>query len=191
MVVTATAAGEETLLEQVASGDREAFGALVRPHLSGLLAFAVRVAPDHAAGEDALQDVLSQAFQTLQRKPADQLSQLDIRPWLFRSVINRLRRMGRQRREVPVGLSLEAGHSPDAEETAGRRALLSVVDAELRKLPRDWRAAILLRHHAGYPPEEIAQILDRPSGTIKAWIHRGTRRVRAALPDDIVEGGYQ
>src|SRR5438132_1294428 len=126
MVVTATAAGEETLLEQVASGDREAFGTLVRPHLSGLLAFAVPVAPD-----------------------------------------------------------------PAAEETAGRRALLSVVDAELRKLPRDWRAAILLRHHAGYPPEEIAQILDRPSGTIKAWIHRGTRRVRAALPDDIVEGGYQ
>jgi len=88
-------------------------------------------------------------------------------------------------------LDVFRGHSPDAEETAGRRALLSVVDAELRKLPRDWRAAILLRHHAGYPPEEIAQILDRPSGTIKAWIHRGTRRVRAALPDDIVEGGYQ
>jgi RNA polymerase sigma-70 factor (ECF subfamily) len=191
MVVTATAAREATLLELVAAGDREAFGTLVRPHLQGLLAFAVRVAPDHAAGEDALQDVLSQAFMTLQRKSTDELSQLDIRPWLFRSVINRVRRLGRQRREVPVGLSLDAGHSPDAEETAGRRALLSVVDAELRKLPRDWRAAILLRHHAGYPPEEIAQILDRPSGTVKAWIHRGMRRVRAALPDDIVEGGYQ
>jgi RNA polymerase sigma-70 factor (ECF subfamily) len=188
-VVTATAVHEANLLERVSAGDREAFGALVQPHLRGLLAFAVRVAPDHAAGEDALQDVLSQAFQTLRRKSSEEVSQLDIRPWLFRSVINRVRRLGKQRREVAVGLSLDGGSSPDAEETAGRRALVSMVDAELRKLPRDWRAAILLRHHAGYPPEEIARILDRPSGTVKAWIHRGLRRVRAALPDDIGEGG--
>lgn len=191
MVVTAPTARETTLLERVAAGDREAFGALVQPHLRGLLAFAVRVAPDRAVGEDALQDVLGQAFQTLQRKSTDEISQLEIRPWLFRSVINRVRRLSKHRREVPVGLSVEAGSSADAEQTAGQRALLTLVDTELRKLPRDWRAAILLRHHAGYPQEEIARILDRPSGTVKAWIHRGMQRVRAALPADIMEGGYQ
>ncbi len=190
MVVTAPSGRETVLLERVAAGDREAFGTLVLPHLPGLLAFAVRVAPDRGLGEDALQDVLGQAFQTLQRKSTEEIGQLDIRPWLFRSVINRVRRLSKRRREVPVGLSLE-GSSGDAEQSAGQRALLSLVDAELRKLPRDWRAAILLRHHAGYPQEEIAQILDRPSGTVKAWIHRGMQRVRAALPADIVKGGYQ
>ncbi len=190
-MVTAPPGRDTTLLERVAAGDREAFSVLVQPHLSGLLAFAVRVAPDRAAGEDALQDVLGQAFQTLQRKSTEEVSQLDIRPWLFRSVINRVRRLGKRRREVPVGLSIRAGSSPDAERMAGQRALVSLVDAELRKLPRDWRAAILLRHHAGYPQEEIAQILDRPSGTVKAWIHRGMQRVRAALPADIQEEGYR
>lgn len=178
-----------SLLTRVASGDREAFEALVGSHLSALLAFAVRVAPDAAAGEDALQDVLAQAFQTLQRKSSQELDQLDVRPWLFRSVMNRIRRLSARRREVLVGLALE-GATANVEHAADRRALLMLVDGELRKLPREWRAAILLRHHAGYGHEEIAQILDRPSGTVKAWVHRGMRRVREALPAEIRDGGY-
>jgi len=172
---------QPVLLEQVAAGDREAFGALVTPHLHALLGFATRVAPSYAAAEDALQDVLAQAFQTLQRKPAVELEQLQLRPWLFKSVVNRLRRVGRQRREAASGLLAHPGGMDDVEATAGRRALIFQLDRELSRLEPQWRAAILLRHQAGYGYEEIARILGRPQGTVKAWVHRGTERVRRAL----------
>ncbi len=177
------------LLDGIAAGDRDAFTALVAPHLPALLGFAVRVAGDHGTGEDALQDVLAQAYTTLQRKPRAELEHLAVRPWLFKSVIHRIRRQRRRLRESPAGLAMHTGATIDTETTAARRAALMLVDRELRRLPRDWRAAILLRHHAGYAYEEVARMLDRPAGTVKAWVHRGTRVVRERLQDELAEGG--
>jgi DNA-directed RNA polymerase specialized sigma24 family protein len=70
---------------------------------------------------------------------------------------------------------------PSAEEEAGRLRRVQAVGRELRKLPPDWRAAVLLRHHAGYGYNEVARMLGRPEGTVKAWVHRGVRLVRARL----------
>ena len=179
-VVTSLREGVD-LLARVSAGDRDAFTALVQPHLPALLGFAIRLAPSHAAAEDALQDVLAQAYATLQRKPVEDLERLKVRPWLFKSVINRLRRVGRRLRETATGLAVSRDTAEDVQAAVDRRALLAQVEHELVKLPSGWRAAILLRHQNGYGYEEIAAILGRPSGTVKAWVHRGTQRVRAAL----------
>ena len=188
MVMNAAATQPASLLARVSAGDPQAFTDLVESHLGSLLAFAVRYAGNGALGEDAVQDVLSQAYRTLQRKPEEELSQLAIRPWLFRCTINRVRRLRRQSREAAAGLRVEPpGRAPSAEEQAGQRSQVRDVDRELRKLPPDWRAAVLLRHHSGYGYQEVARMLGRPEGTVKAWVHRGVRQVRAALAHQ--EGG--
>ncbi len=181
---------EPALVHRVAAGEHEAFTRLVSPYLPALLGFAVRLAQDHAAAEDALQDVLAQAYQTLQRKPVAELERLAVRPWLYKSLINRLRRTSRRRREIPGGLSVQPATGEDVERTAERRALLACLERELARLPAGWRAAILLRHRAGYGYEEIAQILGRSDGTVKAWVHRGAQRVRDALSRQ-EEGGQE
>ena len=181
-VMDAAATEPASLLARISAGDPQAFSDLVQSHVGSLLAFAARYAGDGALGEDAVQDVLAQAFRTLQRKSEDELGRLAIRPWLFRCTINRVRRLRRQSREATAGLRLEpAGHVPSAEEQAGQRSRVQAVDQELRKLPPDWRAAVLLRHQSGYGYQEVAQMLGRPEGTVKAWPHRGVRQARAAL----------
>lgn len=182
-----TAPPGSELLARVSSGDGEAFALLVGPLLPSLVGFATRVGGDRASAEDAVQDVLAQAFRTLRNKSADDLAQLSLRPWLYRSVLNRVRRTAGRRRDVPIGLITATG-TQNPEWAADQRATVVLVEAALLSLPAEWRAAILLHHHTGYGYEEVASILGKPAGTVKAWVHRGIKMVRAAVSAQMEEG---
>jgi RNA polymerase sigma-70 factor (ECF subfamily) len=43
------------------------------------------------------------------------------------------------------------------------------------------RAAVVLHHVVGMPYAEIAEVLDRPSGTVRSDAHRGLDRLRTLL----------
>ena len=43
------------------------------------------------------------------------------------------------------------------------------------------RSAIVLFHVHGQSYEEIAAALEVPKGTVMTWLHRGRKRLRAAL----------
>jgi len=45
------------------------------------------------------------------------------------------------------------------------------------------RTAIILKHYYGYSLEEIAEMMDVPTGTIKSRIHNGIRIIRKELAD--------
>ena len=47
-----------------------------------------------------------------------------------------------------------------------------------------YRAAVLLRHVDGMSYAEMATVLDRPEGTVKAQVSRGTTLLRAAFEAD-------
>ena len=51
------------------------------------------------------------------------------------------------------------------------------IDAALRRLPHDYRAAVVLRDLCGLDYAEIAEVLEIPAGTVRSRIARG----RAAL----------
>jgi RNA polymerase sigma-70 factor (ECF subfamily) len=169
------------LLIRVSAGDGEAFALLVQPLLPALIGFATRVGGDRGHAEDAVQDVLAQAFRTLRNKSPEDLAQLAVRPWLFRSVLNRVRRSAGRRKEVPAGLDPSPTAADNPERAAQVRATVALVETALQRLPAEWRAAILLHHHTGYDYEEVATILGHPTGTVKAWVHRGIKIVRAAI----------
>jgi RNA polymerase sigma-70 factor (ECF subfamily) len=51
-------------------------------------------------------------------------------------------------------------------------------------LPEEQRVPVVLRHVLGLSYQEIAEILGRPEGTVKAQAARGIRRLRDSLTDD-------
>ena len=57
------------------------------------------------------------------------------------------------------------------------------VRALIEALPRRLRAAFLLHHYAGFGVREVAAMLGRPEGTIKADLHHARVRLKAALAD--------
>ena len=55
------------------------------------------------------------------------------------------------------------------------------VQSALRRLPEDFRAAVVLCDVVGMSYEEIGDALEIPVGTVRSRIHRGRRMLRSLL----------
>jgi RNA polymerase sigma-70 factor (ECF subfamily) len=53
----------------------------------------------------------------------------------------------------------------------------------LATLPDRYRTPVVLRHVDGLSYDEMATVLGRPEGTIKAQVHRGLAQLRAAAEE--------
>lgn len=189
------------LLRRHTQGDAEAFGRLFSRHKDRLWAVALRTVSDPEDAADALQEAMVSAF----RRAGDFRGDSAVTTWLHRIVVNaavdRLRR--RSSRIVNWsgdGETLEAlaahgvpgtqsgpGSPPSA--SAGSSAVAPVadpadaietrldVDAALRMLPPQQRAALVLVDMLGYPVAEVAEILGVSVGTVKSRCARGRARL--------------
>jgi RNA polymerase sigma factor (sigma-70 family) len=53
----------------------------------------------------------------------------------------------------------------------------------LASLTANQRAALVLRHYAGYPTREVAAILGCSAATVRVHLSQGRRRLRRLLED--------
>ena len=58
------------------------------------------------------------------------------------------------------------------------------VRALIQSLPDRLRQPFLLHYYAGFPVREVAAMLGRPEGTVKADLHQARSRLRAALGEN-------
>jgi RNA polymerase sigma-70 factor (ECF subfamily) len=68
-----------------------------------------------------------------------------------------------------------------ADEALAAEVLSDDVQAALRRLPEDFRAAVVLCDVVGLPYQEISEALGVPVGTVRSRIHRGRAMLREAL----------
>lgn len=190
------------LLRRHTEGDAEAFGRLFSRHKDRLWAVALRTVSDPEEAADALQEAMVSAF----RRAGGFRGDSAVTTWLHRIVVNaavdRLRR--RSNRIVNWsgdGETLEAlaAHgtpgaqsgpgSPPLSAAAGSSTVTPIVDpadaietrldvdAALRMLPPQQRAALVLVDMLGYPVAEVAEILGVSAGTVKSRCARGRARL--------------
>jgi RNA polymerase sigma-70 factor, ECF subfamily len=88
------------------------------------------------------------------------------------------RKTGRERRAIRT---LTAAVPPDP---ACHPAQDVDVRALIESLPARLRSAFLLHYYAGFGVREVAVMLGRPEGTIKADLHHARARLKAALGND-------
>jgi len=62
-----------------------------------------------------------------------------------------------------------------------QRELGEEIEQGLAMLRPEYRTAIVLFHLEGLAYEEIAQVMGLPLGTVKTFIHRGRKELRAQL----------
>ena len=105
-------------------------------------------------------------------------------PYVRRILINLCRSHHRRR-------ALERNRRPEVRLHEGDHS--GRVDDELRmsdllqRLSPIRRATIVLRFYEDRPEAEIADILDRPLGTVKSDIHRALKTLRPLLEDSVKE----
>jgi len=165
------------LLRRHVAGDADAFGELFRRHRDRLWAVALRTLCDPDEAADALQDAMVSAF----RRAGDFRGESAVTTWLHRIVVNasldRLRRRA-ARPALSTGdeQAFEALVAQDGDPARTSDTRLDV-DAALRLLPPQQRAALVLVDMLGFSVADTAAILDTSPGTVKSRCARARARL--------------
>lgn len=141
-----------------------------------LYRYAFRLTGNSEESEDILADAFIRLLDSLQHRKQ---KVNNIRAYLYRVVHNRavdgFRRKKRVTNEVDVAL-LEA----DPGVGAGAVDILAVdqVREALWQLTDQQRQVIMLRYYQDLSYREIGEVLDKPTGAVKALKHRGLNSLR-------------
>jgi RNA polymerase sigma-70 factor (ECF subfamily) len=172
-------ADDATLMELALRGERAAFHRLYFRHAPAVRRFLGNLHRDAAAAEEGTQETFARAFERLGRlKDPSRL-----RAWLMGIArIIALDELARRRREQPVAAAPCAEHHVDTPEarllaTEADRAL----DAALRGLPDERRAALLMRLDLQLSYEEIAEAMGWPLHKVKNEVHRARQSIKGAV----------
>lgn len=104
-----------------------------------------------------------------------------LRPWMFRIVRNECYGMAKLRqRTVPIDEEM-----PYMRE-AGTEHRIDVANA-MARLPKEQREAITLYYICDHSVNEIADILEVPSGTVKSRLSRARAELKRLLGDEYYE----
>ena len=173
---------DEWLMSQVACGRQEALEPLVRRYANPLLTFIRGMISDHHRSEELFQDV----FVAVWRKRQQYEPSRRFKPWLYAIALNVCRAEFRRRKMVvlPVededmGAELKGTDPPDEVAVMTERATL--VLAAVKQLPPKQRAVVVLRTWLGLSYGQIAEVLCRREGTVRAHMHQALGTLREYL----------
>lgn len=145
--------------------------------------FLYNVAYRLAGNDDDANDLAQEALLRV-RKGLESYQPGSMEAWLSRIVTNVfLDEMRRRKRRPAEALPDDPDRllPPSAAADVATDQLSDEVQAALRNLPEEFRAAVVLADVVGLSYEEIGEALDVPVGTVRSRIHRGRRQLRAAL----------
>ena len=186
---------EDQLIERASTGDSEAFGALVAPHLGLFFHGILRILGNRADAQDALQDALVGIFRDLpgfQRRSR-------FRSWGYSICINAalmFRRSHARFREesmddpAPLGDLDASGHhregrnarrwsvEPEALAEAERSQLRGAMLQALAELPDALREVFVLRDLEDWSTEAIAERTGQTPAAVRQRLHRARLQVQ-------------
>jgi RNA polymerase sigma-70 factor (ECF subfamily) len=168
---------DQELLRRHVAGDPEAFGELFRRHRDRLWAVALRTVCDPEEAADALQDAMVSAF----RRAGEFRAESAVTTWLHRIVVNasldRLRRRAARPALSPGDeQAFEALVAQDGDPARASDIRLDV-NAALRILPPQQRAALVVVDMLGFSVADASVILDISPGTVKSRCARARARL--------------
>ena len=173
-----TAGEDRELVARFKSGDQAAFNQLVRLYQKRVYAVAFRMVRDVEEAKDLTQEVFVKMYNAL----ADFRGEASVFTWAYRATVNLAINHLRRKKIISWVPLLEAEEKPevpkeglsDMETSRLKQAIAEAV----KKLPPKQRAIFILRHYDELSNEEIAQIVGKSVGSIKAKIGRASCRER-------------
>jgi len=187
--MSASALQDRDLVRRAQRGDKEAFEELVRRHQNRVFAVARGILKRQEDVEDISQQVFVKAYFAL--KKFDQRSAFTT--WLYKITVNECWDLLRKRKVRPLvyesDLSEEQGRAYLANENreSGQPDLTDRLDARQRVerllgfLDGRDRGMLVLKEVEGFAIEEIAEIFDLNTNTVKVRLFRARQRILSQL----------
>jgi membrane fusion protein (multidrug efflux system) len=172
------------LLERFANGRGEpreaAFAALVERHG----AFVLRVCRSFLRDEHAAEDAFQATFLALARKAGSLWTEGSLAPWLhqaaYRAAVHDRSATIRRRSHEQAAAALRP-ESVAPPHSGNNDDLEKIIHEEIDRLPRPFRAAMVLCDLEGHTHEQAASHLGCAVGTVKSRLARGRKRLRRRL----------
>jgi RNA polymerase sigma-70 factor, ECF subfamily len=172
---------DATLVRRTLADDATAFGMLVDRHGPPCLRFAARMLGNREDAEDATQETLMRAYQSL----GSYDHRTSFRTWVFAILVNRcrtsmLRRSRRERR-----MHTDGDHVSRASVASGIDDLHIEIEIAraLERLSAPLREAFLLKHVEQLEYTEIAAITGQRLSALKMRVRRACAQLAVALKE--------
>jgi RNA polymerase sigma-70 factor (ECF subfamily) len=160
-------ADDATLVRHCLRNEPRAIRTLVEQFQDMVFGLCVRLLGHRHDAEDVTQEVFLRVFRSLRRWDAAR----PLKPWVLGIAVNRCRTVMGQRAKRPelVEYLQETVMASPADDST---ELTREIQSALSQLRPEYRMAFVLYHDQGQPYDAIAEVLGRPVGTIKTWLHR-------------------
>ncbi len=161
------------------------------PYLDQLYGAAMKMTRNPQDAQDLVQETFAKAFASF----GTFTDGTNLKAWLYRIMTNSYINVYRKKQREPYlgavdeledwqlggAESTTAMASRSAEAEAIDRTPSGIVTEALNALPEDFRMVVYLADVEGFSYQEIAEIVERPIGTVMSRLHRGRARLRQAL----------
>jgi RNA polymerase sigma-70 factor, ECF subfamily len=170
------------LMKLVAGGDSHAQRVLAHRLAPRVQRIARRLLANTADADDAAQVSLMEIL----RSAASYREEASIERWADRIAVRTALRHAREQRKRRFFL---AGHAeaedlhgqPDDGESGTHEHTPRRLEEYLAELPRPRREVLVLKHALGYTTEEIAELTDKPVGTVKDRLVAARKQIRRLI----------
>ncbi len=185
--ITLVEQNDADLVRQTLCGNTSAYNGLVQRYQRQVYNLAYRMLGNAEDAGDLVQDTFLRAYSALTsfRQDASFLT------WLYKIASNLCIDQLRSRKSksaLSLEVELEEGREPaadlrstDPEEAAVRGSVREVVQRAIMNLPEKYRAVVVMRHLNDMSVDEIARILELPTGTVKTHLFRARDMLRGRL----------
>jgi len=173
------------LVQRCLAGDEAAMRAFTAKYQKLVFSLCLKMLRHREDAEDVAQESFLRVFRALDRWDPSR----PIKPWLLTIVANRCRTALERRSKLPsqneLGIDLEGERREHSKHEQQKVDIAEELDVALGELREEYRMCFVLFYQQELSYEEIGEILDRPQGTVKTWLHRA----RAQLAECLRERG--
>lgn len=172
---------EQELMRQVQAGDEMAFSEIIKRYKNKIVNFLWQLTGNYQVAVELSQETFMRVyFKADKYKPVAPLSS-----WIY-TIASNLAKTEMKRSHRVTMVSLDDENYRFSERTAAKEnpedsGLSKKMRQALDSLHPRYRVPVILKDLEGFSQEEIAEILKKPLGTIKARISRGRSHLKKEL----------
>jgi len=171
---------EQDLIRRVQQGDEQAFGQIMALYKDKIVNYLYQFTGDYQKSVEIAQETFIRVyFKANKYKPIAPLSS-----WIYTIASNLAKtecRRSRKRSTVSLEDIPNSYSSGTYYEDPADPGLVRNLREALDALHPRYRVPVVLKDMEGFSQEEIAKIIKRPVGTVKARISRGREQLRRKL----------